>query len=115
MMVKTILTVAFLAAATAGAYAFVAPKAAFRLSARRGSTADFSSKLGSGAGHDAKVVLITGASQGLGQGMAYEMAKNGAKVVVNYIAGCEDDAKATVEKCIELGGDAIAVQVSMRS
>lgn len=59
---------------------------------------------------DAKVVLITGSSQGLGQAMAYEMAKHGAKVVVNYIAGCEAQAEATVQEIKKLGSDACAVQ-----
>lgn len=59
---------------------------------------------------DAKVILITGSSQGLGQAMAYEMAKFGHKIVVNYIAGCEKQAEETVQKIKEIGGDAWAVQ-----
>lgn len=42
--------------------------------------------------------------------MAYEMAKNGQKVVINYIPGCEEDAQATVEECKKLGGDAFAIE-----
>jgi len=42
--------------------------------------------------------------------MAYNMAQNGQKVVVNYIHGCENDALATVEECKKLGGDAVAIE-----
>lgn len=59
---------------------------------------------------DAKVVMITGASQGLGQAIAYEMAKAEQKVIVNYIAGCEAGAEETVQKCKDLGGDAVAIE-----
>jgi len=61
---------------------------------------------------DAKVVLITGASQGIGQAIAYEIAKHGQKLIINFIAGCEEDAEKTVARVKELGGDAIAIQVS---
>lgn len=59
---------------------------------------------------DAQVILITGSSQGLGQAMACAMAKEGQKLVVNYITGCDEAADATVEEIKELGGDAIAIQ-----
>lgn len=42
--------------------------------------------------------------------MAFDMAKNGQKVVINYIQGCEEDALATVEECKKLGGDAFAIE-----
>lgn len=58
---------------------------------------------------DAKVVFITGGSQGLGQAFAYDIAKEGQKLVINYIAGLEDQAEATVQECKKLGGDAIAL------
>jgi UDP-N-acetylglucosamine:LPS N-acetylglucosamine transferase len=57
-----------------------------------------------------KVVFITGGSQGLGQAFAYDIAKNGGhKLVINYIAGLEDQAEVTVQECKRLGGDAIAL------
>jgi UDP-N-acetylglucosamine:LPS N-acetylglucosamine transferase len=59
--------------------------------------------------NDAKVVFITGGSQGLGQAFAYDIAKQGQKLVINYIAGLEDQAEATVQECKKLGGDAIAL------
>lgn len=58
---------------------------------------------------NASVVLITGASQGLGQAMAYELAKNGQNVVVNYYPGLEEDAEATVAEIEALGGVGMAL------
>jgi hypothetical protein len=56
-----------------------------------------------------KVCVITGSSQGLGQAMAFELAKYGHNVVVNYFPGCQDAAQETVDKIKDLGGDGIAV------
>jgi len=53
-----------------------------------------------------KVVLITGASQGLGRGIAVAVAKEGAKVAVN--GRKESDLTATLEKLHEMGAEAIA-------
>eukprot|EP00550_Attheya_septentrionalis_P004762 CAMPEP_0198292330 /NCGR_PEP_ID=MMETSP1449-20131203/11620_1 /TAXON_ID=420275 /ORGANISM="Attheya septentrionalis, Strain CCMP2084" /LENGTH=294 /DNA_ID=CAMNT_0043991295 /DNA_START=33 /DNA_END=917 /DNA_ORIENTATION=- len=58
---------------------------------------------------DAKVILVTGASRGLGAAIALEMGKQGQKVVVNY-AGSEAAALDVCEQIKALGGDAIAVQ-----
>ena len=43
-----------------------------------------------------KVVIVTGASKGIGAGIARQMGLAGAKVVVNYAAG-KDDADAVVD------------------
>lgn len=59
---------------------------------------------------NAKVILVTGCSQGLGQSIAYELAEHGQKVVVNYIKGCEDGANETVEKIKEFGGEGFAIE-----
>jgi short chain dehydrogenase len=60
---------------------------------------------------DAKVVLVTGSSRGLGRSIALEMGRAGQKVVVNYVSdGSKEAAAATVEEIKALGGDAIAVQ-----
>lgn len=60
---------------------------------------------------DSKVVFITGGSQGLGQAMAYDIAKDGVKLVINYIdfPGMKEQAEETCEEIKKLGGDAIAV------
>ncbi len=60
---------------------------------------------------DAKVVLVTGASRGLGRAIAVDLGSKGQKVVVNY-AGSEDAANETVEMVKAAGGDAIAVQAN---
>ena len=43
------------------------------------------------------------------------MGKQGQKVVVDYIAGCDKDAQDTVDKIKELGGDAVAIQADCSS
>ncbi|GMH74929.1 hypothetical protein TrLO_g2016 [Triparma laevis f. longispina] len=59
---------------------------------------------------EAKTVIVTGASRGLGRAIALDLAKAGSNLVVNY-AGSEDKAKAVVEECKAAGaGGAIAIQ-----
>lgn len=59
-----------------------------------------------------KRAIVTGASRGIGSGIAIELARRGANVVVNY-SGSESDALETCAACRELGGQAHAVQASM--
>jgi 3-oxoacyl-[acyl-carrier protein] reductase len=56
-----------------------------------------------------KVALITGASKGIGAGIAKAYANEGAAVVVNY-ASSNEGADKVVQEIIALGGKAIAVQ-----
>jgi NAD(P)-dependent dehydrogenase (short-subunit alcohol dehydrogenase family) len=64
---------------------------------------------------DGKVAIVTGAGGGLGRQHALELARRGAKVVVNDLGGSmdgsgggSDAANKVVEEIKALGGDAIA-------
>jgi acetoacetyl-CoA reductase len=58
------------------------------------------------------VVVVTGASRGLGAAIAEELAGGGAKVVINY-SRSKEPAEELVEKISEGGGEAIAVQADV--
>ncbi len=60
-----------------------------------------------------QVVLVTGASRGIGAAIAKAFAREGASVLVNYLSN-EAAANEVVAACQALGGDAIAVQADVR-
>ncbi|MFE5838802.1 SDR family NAD(P)-dependent oxidoreductase [Arthrobacter sp. NPDC056493] len=55
-----------------------------------------------------KVAIVTGAAQGIGQGIATVLARHGAAVVVSDLDG--EQAKLTAEQIVAAGGKAIGVQ-----
>jgi 3-oxoacyl-[acyl-carrier protein] reductase len=59
-----------------------------------------------------KVAIVTGASKGIGAGIAEELAKNGASVIVNYVSSPQQ-AEAVVGKIKSAGGKAKAVKADV--
>jgi acetoacetyl-CoA reductase len=64
------------------------------------------------SGLEGKVVVVTGSSKGIGATIAKELAKQGAKVVVNYNSSAAG-AEKVVGEIEELGGTAIAVKANV--
>ncbi len=63
-------------------------------------------------GLENKIAVVTGGSRGLGRGVALELAKRGAKVVVNYNSNAPA-ANEVVNLIKQAGSDAIAVQADV--
>jgi glucose 1-dehydrogenase len=59
-----------------------------------------------------KVAIVTGSGQGIGQGIAERFARDGAKVVIDYI-GSEQGAQDTVKAIEAAGSKAVAVQADI--
>jgi 3-oxoacyl-[acyl-carrier protein] reductase len=59
-----------------------------------------------------KVAIVTGASKGIGAGIAKHLAAEGAAVVVNY-ASSKEGADRVVDEIAKRGGKAIAVQADV--
>lgn len=59
-----------------------------------------------------KVAVVTGGSRDIGRSISVKLAKEGARVVVNYF-NSEAGAKKTVDEIISNGGEAIAVKADV--
>jgi NAD(P)-dependent dehydrogenase (short-subunit alcohol dehydrogenase family) len=59
-----------------------------------------------------KVAVVTGASKGIGAGIAVALAAEGAAVVVNY-ASSQAGADAVVARITQAGGQAVAVKADV--
>lgn len=59
-----------------------------------------------------QVALVTGASRGIGRGIALDLAASGAKVAVNYQASAEA-AQSVADEIVGAGGEAEALQADV--
>ncbi|MEM8761910.1 MAG: 3-hydroxybutyrate dehydrogenase [Pseudomonadota bacterium] len=60
-----------------------------------------------------KVAVITGSNSGIGLGVAEELAKRGAKVVLNSFSDSEDDHALAKKIATETGSDAVYIKADM--
>src|SRR6201998_2997804 len=63
---------------------------------------------------EGKTVLITGGSQGIGQGIAFRLAEEGVDIVVDYV-GSSQSADATVAQIQKRGRRGLAVEADISS
>jgi len=61
---------------------------------------------------EGKAAIVTGASRGIGREIALQLAKEGAKVAVNY-SGSKDKAEEVVQLIKDAGGEAFAIQADV--
>jgi 3-oxoacyl-[acyl-carrier protein] reductase len=59
-----------------------------------------------------KIAVVTGASKGIGAGIAKQLAAEGASVIVNY-ASAKSDADKVVDEISKGGGKAVALQANV--
>lgn len=59
-----------------------------------------------------KVAIVTGGARDIGREVSLQLAREGAKVVVNYF-GSETEAKEVAKQITDAGGEAIAVKGDM--
>jgi len=65
------------------------------------------------ADRDNRVIIVTGASRGLGRTIALRFGLAGARVVINYLER-QQDAVAAADSITKQGGEALTVQADVR-
>ena len=71
-------------------------------------------------GLEGKLALVTGAGMGIGQGIALELARQGASAAVHYAHSATGAEETVAEisrlgrKAVALGGDLSRVEVTVR-
>ena len=61
---------------------------------------------------EGKIALVTGSSQGIGQGVAIRLAQEGAKIIVNFHSNPQG-ADDTLKQIQAAGSDGISVQADL--
>lgn len=61
-----------------------------------------------------QIAIVTGASRGIGRGIAERLERDGAYVVVNY-SGSEKDADEVVDAISDAGGRSVSIQADLSS
>jgi meso-butanediol dehydrogenase/(S,S)-butanediol dehydrogenase/diacetyl reductase len=60
------------------------------------------------------VAIVTGGARGIGRGIAYELAKEGARIVIADVPATGADREQTIAEIKRLGSDAIGIDVDVR-
>jgi len=83
--------------------------AADMVDCRRGKASAKTTPQGVQMSKDGLCVIVTGSASGLGAATAASLARDGARIVVNY-ASSHKEAEQTADTCRSAGGDVIVVQ-----
>ncbi|MGZ3777968.1 MAG: SDR family NAD(P)-dependent oxidoreductase, partial [Mucilaginibacter sp.] len=59
-----------------------------------------------------QAALVTGADSGIGKGVAMQLAKAGAKVIINHV-DAHEVAQLTVDEIVAAGGEAYAIHADV--
>ena len=60
------------------------------------------------------VAVVTGGARGIGRGIAYELAKEGARIAIADLPATSADRDETIAEIKRLGSDAIGIDVDVR-